>query len=1517
MSANPSVISPRTISKAARLGIFLFILAAVCLPASATIVYTFEDLPDAYFYSSGDENIGTYYSGIAFGPDVTGLSVSRFGGYDSSGFPPESGDVVIWDATDATITISFATPLDFFGIWYTTYDPLTLEAFDSADNLLDTAVGTPNTDGTTGTNTFLSLSDAGISSVTLTSTPGYFTLDDMTIDTGGSSVPEPSSGWLLGGALLLLAGQRSQVVKRVARAASRNHSASGLVALSLLTGSVASAQVYQATLSNVNFLNGFPTSGSFVFNASTGAITGSAVTFGSSGGYTAALTDAQNSAIIVHTTPVQFVEIVLVAQAPTGTCSLGSQCGSTYVSLTILGTLATLNSPGTYNLICGYCDNNPSENADTSSETISSLNPPIYSGSTLATRGQIILQNFGTTANLGPPGPTNPTAFTSEPINTATGNYYATTVDFSAPSKGQPFRFARTYNSLSNYSGPFGANWTHSFNVFLSANSSTGVVTVNEAEGSQDVFNPAGSGAFTGATPGLFDVLAQNGDGSYTLTRKNQTVFQFSAAGTLTSIVDRNGNTQSLAYGTSGNLTSITDASGRALTLAYNASGQIASLSDPISRLWQYAYDANGNLILVTDPSGGVTQYTYDASHRMTSATDARGVTYMQNTFDSLGRVVTQTNARSFTTSLAYNTPSAGTTTVTDPLGNATQDVYDGLLRLSQIVDAKGDTISYTYDANNDRTSATNPNGYTTNFSYDGRGNTLGITDPLGNTQSFTYDAQNDLLTATNPKGATTTFIYDSKGNLLTIKDALSDTTSFTYTSAGQVATKTDARADVTSYAYDSSGNLITATNALGNATAFSYDGIGRLLTTTDANSHTSNVTYDALSRITKTTDALGNATQFAYDAIGNLLTTTDANGKAATSAYDGTNNLTTVTDAASGVTTYGYDANNNRTSFRNAKGNTTTYTFDALNQLASIADPLGNATSYKYDAVGNTASTTDSNASTNRYTYDALNRLVGGSFADGSSVSYGYDKDGNRTSMTDWRGATTYTYDALDRVLSVTSPAASVVQYSYDAVGNRSSLGYPDGRTVQYQFDALNRLAQVTDWASKSTHYSYDKVGNLAGFAYPNGAASTYSYDAANRLLQIVNNSGSLTLSSFTYGLDNVGNRLQVTSAASGTTKYGYDALYRLTSWTAPSGQVTQYNYDPVGNRASMVSSAGTTAYTYDAADRMLTAGTSSYTYDNNGNQITKTTGTTTVTYSYDPLNRLSAASGGGMNSQYKYDGDGNRVTQIVPAGTYQYLNDTAVGLPVVLNENGPDGNIDYLHGRSLISETSSAFQYFYQTDGIGSAASLTDATGTLKASYAYDPWGKLTTPIDPLGTKNKYKFTREPLDPGTALYYLRARAYDPGVGRFTRRDQLPGVVSFPQDLNRYQYANNNPVRLVDPSGLSAIDTESSGQNGTAMTLLAGPIFNLSSIAPAPVPGFAAASANLLLDAVLLPFDVLSTGIGLSRQIYGLITAPPSTPLQLAGQGVELYQNVSKPVVSIAIDFASLLLVPGIAQDR
>jgi RHS repeat-associated protein len=1056
--------------------------------------------------------------------------------------------------------------------------------------------------------------------------------------------------------------------------------------------------------------------------------------------------------------------------------------------------------------------------------TIPGYVTPLSQSQTLAANGSLafsgnyqVLPATPATAQYGQPSssPRNASPSFAEPVNTATGNYYSTAADLSLPGRGLAFVFSRSYNSADTYSGPLGTGWTHSLNLLLVQNADNSV-SIKEGDGGVIGFTLSG-GNYTPATPGVFDSLAKNGDGSFTLTRKNQTRLTWVVPpGTtglqrLTRIVDRNGNSQTLSYDSLGNLATATDTAGRPYSFTYDGNGHLIELTDPLGRALQYGYDASGRLTSFQDATGATTSYAYDASNRLVSATDPRGNVYLQNTYDSQGRVVAQKNARNFTTTFAYNTPATGTTTITDPLGKVTKHVLDGLGRLSQQIDALGGSTSYTYDNNNLQLSVTDPLGRVQSSAYDANGNPLSMTDPAGKTSSFTYDAKNNLLTSKDRLGRTSTFTYDSAGDLLTSTDPGGNTNTFTYDSFGEVLTARNGRGFATSFQYDSAGDLTRTTDALGGTITMAYDGVGRLTSVQNQLGKTATRTYDAANRLLSVTDPLNNSTQFQYDANGNLTKITDANGKQTQYACDATNKLAQVTDAVGGVTQYQYNGNTDLTGVTDAAGHATTYGYDSLRRVTVITDPLGRQRHYSYDAVGNVTSTVDGNAKTNSFGYDALNRLTSMSLSDGKNVAYTYDAVGNRLTMLDWHGATSYVYDVLNRATSVTTPDGKTVGYTYDAIGNRASLRYPDARTVQYTYDTLNRLTRVTDWASKSTNYSYDAASNLSGFTHPNGAASSYQYDFANRLTSIVNRSGSATLSSFTYALDKVGNRTQMTTSANGVNQFGYDGLYRLTSWTPPSGQSTQWMYDAVGNRKTMVSSAGTTNYSYDAADELLTAGATSFTYDGNGNQRSKAIGSTTVDYGWDALDRLTSAAGGATNTQYQYDGDGNRITQQTSAGTYAYVNDTTIALPIVLTENGPDGNIVYAYGASLVSATAPGFQYYYQFDGFRSAINLTDATGAQKANYTYDPWGKLTLPLDPLGSREKYKFAGEPLDPNVGFVFLRARYYDFSTGRFMSHDRRPGTIAFSGLQNRYQYAVANPLRFGDPSGLTAVDNSSS----------------------------------------------------------------------------------------------------------
>jgi RHS repeat-associated protein len=63
-------------------------------------------------------------------------------------------------------------------------------------------------------------------------------------------------------------------------------------------------------------------------------------------------------------------------------------------------------------------------------------------------------------------------------------------------------------------------------------------------------------------------------------------------------------------------------------------------------------------------------------------------------------------------------------------------------------------------------------------------------------------------------------------------------------------------------------------------------------------------------------------------------------------------------------------------------------------------------------------------------------------------------------------------------------------------------------------------------------------------------------------------------------------------------------------------------------------------------------------------------------------------------------------------------------------------------------------------------------------------------------------FGFAGEQSDPSTGLSYLRARYYDPTIGRFTARDDLVQGGPGTQGFNRFSYVNNNPINSADPSG-------------------------------------------------------------------------------------------------------------------
>ncbi|WP_297429542.1 RHS repeat-associated core domain-containing protein [Clostridium sp.] len=102
---------------------------------------------------------------------------------------------------------------------------------------------------------------------------------------------------------------------------------------------------------------------------------------------------------------------------------------------------------------------------------------------------------------------------------------------------------------------------------------------------------------------------------------------------------------------------------------------------------------------------------------------------------------------------------------------------------------------------------------------------------------------------------------------------------------------------------------------------------------------------------------------------------------------------------------------------------------------------------------------------------------------------------------------------------------------------------------------------------------------------------------------------------------------------------------------------------------------------------------------------------------------------------------------------------------------------------------------RYYYTIDEQGSTAFITDRDQRVRNEYYYDAFGNVLESKEQV--HNRLTYTGQQFDGVTGQYYLRARFYNPVIGRFIQEDIYRG-----DGLNLYAYCGNNPVRYYDPSG-------------------------------------------------------------------------------------------------------------------
>ncbi len=555
--------------------------------------------------------------------------------------------------------------------------------------------------------------------------------------------------------------------------------------------------------------------------------------------------------------------------------------------------------------------------------------------------------------------------------------------------------------------------------------------------------------------------------------------------------------------------------------------------------------------------------------------------------------------------------------------------------------------------------------GTVTTYAPTDAGNLASLTDARQHTSSLTYDwgvrkntetPEYPIQREINPdgtvhsvtqNGGTTTFEYDVLGRQTRIHPPIGNDTWTTYAEDGTSVTVSRGNS-WTRTDLDGFGRAVGTVNSQGVHTATGYDGLGRTIWV--------RAPWDSAHPEER-------KTLFAFDDPWDRVKTKknpDDSEVLTASTVTATGLQTTITDENMHTTTQRWQATGSPDDAR----------------LVAVTDAEGHTTSYEYNGLGSLTTVTSPGGVVRTWVYNTKNQLESQTqpefgeqgHAELGTVSYGYDAVGNLTSQTDAKNQTTiYTYDGNNRLTDVTSPDP---QYSttitYDAANNRRTLanGYV---STTFNYDEANRLRRRTDALNNRTFvsaYAFDDNGNVIDVQYPSGNHVQYRYDSENRVTSVSDPARGLTFAS-TITNHPAGGLAGYTSGDNVVHTFDYDSRARPSRIAAAGVLDLRYQdeqghpgYDAVGNLTSLVDwlrPDRNATFTYDALDRLTTAsgggwGAVAYGYDDLGNREQQTHGAATTAYTYADHQRMQITG----QATLQYDKNGNQTQDAI--ATYSY---------------------------------------------------------------------------------------------------------------------------------------------------------------------------------------------------------------------------------------------------------------------
>ena len=1002
---------------------------------------------------------------------------------------------------------------------------------------------------------------------------------------------------------------------------------------------------------------------------------------------------------------------------------------------------------------------------------------------------------------------------------------------------------------------------------------------------------------YTGNHPGYGQISSENyydgtnvGVAVSTLTVPNATTrtetrgdgktrtFTYTAAGYLTSCTDFMSHSASQGYDSKNYLNYVTDRRGNRTDYTNDPiTGNVLQIQFPFTHedtpnqsvrpTISYIYGGgagcldpnNGDpywVCTITDEAGNETRFTRDPTFYRVTRIDYPDGGYETFAYDqahfyklSSHRMVTggtETFAYDSGHRLQYySDPYHG-----NPGNPSITHYYDGLDRLSGVVDNLNHSVNFDYNDRGQVTVTTLPwiNGvrYTISNLYNPDGTLQKRTDELGHLMSYLYDNYRRLKSVTPPvRGSgdtgtyTTRFCYGANpwDAIDDYKLTDSNVTYIVPPSTGTKKIKT---------VYDDNRRKTSVTVAPGTAdeatTGYGYDNVGNVTSVTNPlNRRNVSTLYDVRNRPYSITEGSQPATTITYDTFGRQKTTTRPNGQVITNfSFDAMNRVTRrdVTQTPTGVARSNYSYFPGSGLLQNFQdphifttdnsGEHYGYLYDRMGRKTWVTYPhdqngVQRTEHFTYDGVGRLDTFKNRAGNIQSFAYDALNRLTGFNWDDGltPSVSFGYDAVSRLININNANANITRAYYNDNLLRSETEQIlllggrSKTTSYTYDADGNRASTTYPDVYAFGYTYTGRNQLQAVNNWAT----YVYDARGNpVTRTLVGNGKHSDYIYDARDRVT-----SATHTLNvtrGFNYGYHaNSDNRKYAKRTWTGLGEvFAYDLADQVTAvqhnianpdTTPVPGQ--NIIYDSNGNRIWYTSTGVNKHYDVNGTASNLnqyndvTINGSSYNFSYSGNANLVQYGYNTSSYSYDAQNRLTSATVGGQTMYFDYDALNRQVSRRIGANGTRTFN-IWDGWDLIEEYQGANPTAYYLYGATglIASAANGQFNYYFQ-DGSGSTSQVTDENGALKEWYRYDLQGAPfiydanNNQLSATARNVRHLFTGQQWYRDVGLYDLRNRFYCPDIGRFLQ----PDPIGFRGGNNLYRYCRNNPVTRWDGFGL------------------------------------------------------------------------------------------------------------------